>query len=133
MPGPQRRDVETALLRMEAEGAAPDPHTIGTAVVSLLRRLSAESPVLLALDDSSGSTVRPPGRWFALEVLGELLAQRCLQELLVGDLFVGRLAPDDDAFGQGDLAHKPDRLRAIGIGVPLSEPARMGTAGTVAS
>jgi hypothetical protein len=51
LPGPQRRALEVALLRAEAEGAAPDPRTIGTAVLSLLTALGADAPVLLALDD----------------------------------------------------------------------------------
>ena len=51
LPGPQRRGLEIALLRTEPAGGAPDPRAIGTAIVSLLRNLSAASPVLLALDD----------------------------------------------------------------------------------
>ncbi len=51
LPGPQRRGLGIALLRTEAEGPAPEPRTIGTAVVSLLTTLSVGSPVLLALDD----------------------------------------------------------------------------------
>jgi DNA-binding CsgD family transcriptional regulator len=52
LPGPQRHALDVALLRAEAGGAAPDPRAIGTAVVSLLSRLAAGVPVLLALDDA---------------------------------------------------------------------------------
>src|SRR5436305_5364758 len=51
LPTPQRRGLDVALLRAEAEERAPDPRTIGTALVSLLTELSPEVPVLLAIDD----------------------------------------------------------------------------------
>jgi len=51
LPVPQRRALDAALLRAEPQGAAPDPRAIGTGVVSLVSELSAEAPVLLALDD----------------------------------------------------------------------------------
>ena len=50
LPDPQRRALDAALLRAQAEGAA-NPRAIGTAVVSLLSRLAASGPVLLAIDD----------------------------------------------------------------------------------
>ncbi len=50
LPDPQRRALDAALLRAHAEGAA-NPRAIGTAVVSLLSRLAASGPVLLAIDD----------------------------------------------------------------------------------
>jgi hypothetical protein len=51
LPVPQRRALDAALLRAEPEGAAADPRAIGTGFVSLISELSAEAPVLLALDD----------------------------------------------------------------------------------
>src|SRR5262245_47192454 len=48
---PQRRALEAALLRAESTGAAPNPRAIGTGLVSLLARLAAVTPVLLAIDD----------------------------------------------------------------------------------
>ena len=51
LPAPQRRGLEIALLRAEAEERPPDPRTIGTALVSLLSGLTAEAPVLVAVDD----------------------------------------------------------------------------------
>ena len=41
LPDPQRRALDAALLRADAEGAAANPRAIGTAVVSLLSRLAA--------------------------------------------------------------------------------------------
>jgi DNA-binding CsgD family transcriptional regulator len=51
LPGPQRRGLEVALLRVEAGGDAPDPRAIGTGVVSLVSALAAAGPVLVAVDD----------------------------------------------------------------------------------
>jgi DNA-binding CsgD family transcriptional regulator len=51
LPVPQRRSLEVALLRAEADGPPGDPRTIGTALVALLTRLASDSPVLLAVDD----------------------------------------------------------------------------------
>ena len=43
--------MDAALLRAQDDGAAANPRAIGTAVVSLLSRLAASGPVLLAIDD----------------------------------------------------------------------------------
>lgn len=51
LPEPQRRALDAALLRAESNGGAANPRAIGTAVVSLLARLAATTPVLLAIDD----------------------------------------------------------------------------------
>src|SRR5258708_4218707 len=40
LPHPQRRALDAALLRAEAEGAAPNPRAIGTGIVSLLAELA---------------------------------------------------------------------------------------------
>src|SRR4051794_11179009 len=51
LPTPQRRGLEVALLRADAGDRAPDPRTIGTALVSLLSDLTTEAPALIAVDD----------------------------------------------------------------------------------
>src|SRR4029453_13590637 len=51
LPDPQRRALDAALLRAEADGAAANPRAIGTAVVSTLSQLAASGPVLVAIDD----------------------------------------------------------------------------------
>jgi DNA-binding CsgD family transcriptional regulator len=51
LPAPQRRGLEVALLRADAGDRAPDPRTIGTALVSLLSDLTTEAPALIAVDD----------------------------------------------------------------------------------
>jgi DNA-binding CsgD family transcriptional regulator len=49
---PQRRAIDIALLRVDADPVALDARAIGTAIVSILTRLSAGGPVLLAIDDA---------------------------------------------------------------------------------
>jgi DNA-binding CsgD family transcriptional regulator len=53
LPPPQRHALDVALLRAEpaAAGAGPDPRALATAVRSLLARLSADGPLLVAVDD----------------------------------------------------------------------------------
>ena len=51
LPAPQRQALEAALLRSEPGASAPQPHTIAAAVLSSLRLLSREQPVLVAVDD----------------------------------------------------------------------------------
>ena len=50
LPAPQRQALEAALL-LSADGMAPQPHTIAAAVLSSLRLLSRDRPVLVAIDD----------------------------------------------------------------------------------
>jgi DNA-binding CsgD family transcriptional regulator len=57
LPPPQRHALEVALLRAEpartgdGAGSGPDPRALATAVRSLLVRLSADGPLLVAVDD----------------------------------------------------------------------------------
>ena len=51
LPAPQAEALRVALL-LERAGAAPrDERTLGVALLGLLRRLAAERPVLVAVDD----------------------------------------------------------------------------------
>ena len=52
LPPPQRRPLEVALLLAEPGPAAPEPRAIGVGVLGLLRRLSEEAPLLVAIDDA---------------------------------------------------------------------------------
>jgi DNA-binding CsgD family transcriptional regulator len=52
LPPPQRRALEIALLRAESEGEGPSEQAVALASLSLLHRLGAESPVLVAVDDA---------------------------------------------------------------------------------
>jgi DNA-binding CsgD family transcriptional regulator len=52
MPGPQRRALQSALLRAgPAAGPPPDPRAVATGFLTLLERLAEEGPVLLAIDE----------------------------------------------------------------------------------
>ncbi len=48
---PQRRALEVAILRTEADGAAPDPGATAVAFLNVLRTLSAHEPLVVAVDD----------------------------------------------------------------------------------
>jgi DNA-binding CsgD family transcriptional regulator len=48
----QRRALETALLIREPEGMFPDTRVLGLALLSVVRALSSERAVLIALDDA---------------------------------------------------------------------------------
>ena len=47
----QRRALETALLLRESEGRPPDARLLGVALLSVVRALAQDGPVLVALDD----------------------------------------------------------------------------------
>jgi DNA-binding CsgD family transcriptional regulator/tetratricopeptide (TPR) repeat protein len=51
LPEVQRLAVDRVLLRAESDGPSTDQGAVAAAVVSVLDRLSADAPVLLALDD----------------------------------------------------------------------------------
>jgi DNA-binding CsgD family transcriptional regulator len=51
LPGPQRRALDIALLRVEPAATPLDPRIVGTAVRSVLRELGGERPLLVAIDD----------------------------------------------------------------------------------
>lgn len=51
LPAPQRNALEVALLLAEPGGSVPERRAVGTAVVSVLGRLTEVSPVLVAIDD----------------------------------------------------------------------------------
>jgi DNA-binding NarL/FixJ family response regulator len=48
---PQRRALETALLLQESDGSPPEVRVLGLALLSIVRRLAHERPVLVAIDD----------------------------------------------------------------------------------
>jgi ATP/maltotriose-dependent transcriptional regulator MalT len=51
LPIPQRAALEIALLRSERKRASAEPRALGLAVLGVLRKLSASTSVLLAVDD----------------------------------------------------------------------------------
>ena len=51
LPAPQRRALRVALLLEEAEGEPTDQRAVAAALLGLLRRLTADEPLVIALDD----------------------------------------------------------------------------------
>ena len=51
LPGPQRQAIDVAVLRREASPVTIDPRTIATAVLTVVRALAADGPVVLIVDD----------------------------------------------------------------------------------
>ncbi|MGN6869015.1 MAG: AAA family ATPase, partial [Solirubrobacteraceae bacterium] len=113
LPRPQRRSLEIALLRGDSDsGQDPiDERTIGVATLWVLRQISAQAPLLLAIDDlqwvdaSSAAALR-----FALRRLRDepvlVLATRRIE--------AGRGAPIELERMLGD-----ERVRRVSVG-PLS-------------
>ena len=61
LPAPQRRALEIALLRVDAEGPAPEPRAVAFGVLSVLRALAALAPTrcLRAFDPGPEVAQRP--------------------------------------------------------------------------
>ncbi len=51
LPPPQRTALRVALLRDEPEGPNPEPRAVAVAVLNVIRSLSTQRPVLVAVDD----------------------------------------------------------------------------------
>jgi DNA-binding CsgD family transcriptional regulator len=89
LAAPQRRALEVALLRLEPNGFVADWRAIGTGFLSVLRTLTASSPVLVAVDDL---------HWLDRSSLRVLdFAARRLGALPVGVLVTVRTAAPGDA------------------------------------
>jgi DNA-binding NarL/FixJ family response regulator len=52
LPEPQRRAVETALLREDPVGGRVDPRAVATGTSAILRELASTQPTLIAVDDA---------------------------------------------------------------------------------
>jgi DNA-binding CsgD family transcriptional regulator len=82
LPEPQRNALEVALLRVAPEGPALDPRLVGTALLSLLRMLSATGAVIVAVDDAqwldapTGSVLAFASRRLDSEPVGVVCASR---------------------------------------------------------
>lgn len=111
LPPPQRQALEVALLRAEPAGTAggPDPRALATAVRSLLVRLSAAGPLLVAVDDV---------QWLDPGSAGVLqFVLRRLGGTPVGWLFASRV-PEPRWLGDGGVI--PPESQAVARLGPLS-------------
>ena len=82
LPMPQRRALDVALLRVEAEGPPPLPRAVSLGALGVLRALAASGPVVIAVDDvqwldrPSASTLEFAVRRLRSEPIGIVLARR---------------------------------------------------------
>lgn len=109
LPSPQRRGLEAALVRAEANDETASPMVIALGLLGVVRALAAEAPVLIAIDDLhwldppsvevltfiarrvhatrvAFLLARRPGRVGALEAV---LARRAIARIRVGPLSLG--------------------------------------------
>jgi DNA-binding CsgD family transcriptional regulator len=112
LPVPQRRALDVALLRTEAEGPPPLPRAVSLGVLGVLRALAASKPLVIAIDDvqwldrPSASALEFVARRLRSEPIGLVLARRgvdadaplALDQALPGEavrrLLVGPLGGD---------------------------------------
>ena len=107
LPEPQRRALEVALLRREAEGPAPLPHAVALGVLGVVRSLSESRPVLLAVDDVQWLD-RPSAS--ALEFVARRLREGPIGLLVARRLEAGNVPP------LTELALPDDRFERLAVG-----------------
>jgi len=93
LPVGQRRALSRALILDDDEGAAPDPHAVGMALLNAFRSLADERPLVVAVDDvqwldpASSGALAYAARRLQDEHVGVLLAHRTgLERTLLGEL-----------------------------------------------
>src|SRR5262245_15754521 len=128
LPEPQRRALEVALLRTEAEGPAPLPRAVALGLLGVVRSLSGSRPVLVAVGDVQWLG-RPAAS--ALEFVARRLRDGPIGLVIARRLEAGNvpalteLAPPDGferlAVGPLDL-DTLDRLVRDRAGVQLNRP-----------
>jgi DNA-binding CsgD family transcriptional regulator len=105
LPDPQRHALEVALLRSEPTGRSPGPRVVFTALGAVLRALSRDSPVLVAVDDL---------QWLDMSSQRALaFVSRRLADGPVGILATVRL--DSSASGADFAGAVPLRLGAVSV------------------
>jgi DNA-binding CsgD family transcriptional regulator/tetratricopeptide (TPR) repeat protein len=107
LSGPRRRAVELALLRDASIGTQPEPRGLARGMLDTLRILSAEAPVVVAVDDA---------RWLDRPSAGVL--EFCFRRLRREPVTVLLTFRDDSGgFPLGlDLALPADRLGRVRLG-----------------
>jgi DNA-binding NarL/FixJ family response regulator len=110
LPGPQRRGLEIALLIRDSDGAPPEQHTLGVALLGVLRALSVSKPLVLAIDDM---------QWLdpSSAAMLEFAIRRLRGEHVA--LLLARRSGSKSASTSLELALPEDHRRAIHVG-PLS-------------
>lgn len=96
---PQRHALDVALVRADPDGTPPEPRAIALGVLNTLRTVSAEGPVLVAIDDvqwADEESVR------ALAFMGRRLAHEPVRLLLARR--PGPPSPLESTLERGDAA-----------------------------
>ncbi|HEV7200504.1 MAG TPA: AAA family ATPase [Candidatus Limnocylindria bacterium] len=110
LPDPRRRALETAIGRVSPDLDRPEPSLVGLAVADVLRILSAEGPVVVAIDDVQWTDAA------SAEALA--FAARRLRTEPVGFVLALRTGPD--VSGEADLLSSAvERSERLHVG-PLS-------------
>jgi DNA-binding CsgD family transcriptional regulator len=108
---PRRRALEVALLLAEPGETSLDPHAIGLAVLDVLRALTQDGPVLVALDDL---------QWLDPASAGAIqIALRRLRDEPLGLLATIRLGPELESPFELERSLASERLEQLSVG-PLS-------------
>jgi DNA-binding CsgD family transcriptional regulator len=104
----QRRALSRALVLEDEEGAPPDPHAVGVAVLNVLRAVSAERPLLVAVDDV---------QWLDDASAGALgYATRRLRDEHVGLLLSRRRSVESAVATEIRRSLPADRVRELDVG-----------------
>ena len=124
LPPPQRRALEVALLLADPGGSPPEQRAVCVAFLSVLRRLSAAGPVVVAVDDLPWLDVPSAAAVeFAVRRLGEARAGLLASARIEGG---GRALP---AAGTGLPAERVTRLRVGPLPLGAFESAVRASAG----
>ena len=91
LPDPQQRALDSALLREDGPGPAPDQRAISLATLGVVRSLAESGTLVIAVDDVQWLD-RPSARVLAFTV-------RRLEGLPVGVLIAFRLGSDEEPLG----------------------------------
>jgi hypothetical protein len=79
LPAPQRRAIDLALLRAEPDETAVDPRAVASGTTAILRRLAAERPLVVAIDDAQWlDSATADALMFAARRLGDAPARSAL-------------------------------------------------------
>ena len=111
LPLPQRRALDAALLRADAEGPSADQRSIATGFLSVLRTLSISTPVILVIDDIQW--LDGPSR-HVVE-----FAMRRLENERIGLIAAARIDAETPSRTPYGPALSPERLRHVRLG-PLT-------------
>ena len=104
----QRRALSRALVLDDEAGPAPDPHAVGVAVLNVLRAVSAEQQLLVAVDDA---------QWLDAASAGAIgYAARRLRDEQVGLLLARRSSPESTVALEIRRSLPRERVHTVEVG-----------------